>query len=488
MDGNTGRQRQTLQAIARHALQVSGFETDFPAAALAELKHIDHAATPSGKDVKDMRSLLWCSIDNDDSRDLDQLTVGERLPDGSTRVYVAVADVDALVTKGTALDEHAQHNTTSIYTPAQIFPMLPEKLSTDLTSLAANADRLSVVVEMDIDATGATTRSSVYRAWVRNQAKLAYPSVGAWLAGQGAPPAAVSAVKGMDDQLHLQNEAALRMRHLRHEHGALAFQTIETHAVFDGDTLTSLLPEEKDLAKGLIEDFMIAANTAVAAFLAGKGFSSIRRVVRTPKRWSRIVEIAAGLGTTLSAEPDGKALSAFLSDRQRKDPDHFPDLSLSVIKLLGSGEYIVETPGAEDPGHFGLAVKGYSHSTAPNRRYPDVITQRLLKAALGSQPAPYDANELGTLAQHCTEREDAAQKVERQVSKSAAAMLLSGRIGDTFDGIVTGASEAGTYVRIFDPPAEGRVTEGSAGLDVGERVRVKLAGTNVDRGWIDFSV
>jgi ribonuclease R len=486
MSAGNGRQRQQLQAIARREMLARGFEPDFPAAAVQELAQINApAAAPAG--IADLRKLLWCSIDNDDSRDLDQLSVGAPQPNDVTRILVAVADVDAVVAKGTALDRHASRNTTSIYTAAQIFPMLPEKLSTDLSSLGKDVDRVAVIIEMDIDAGGNCTRSTVYQALVRNQAKLAYASVGAWLAGQAAPPAPVTEVAGMADQLKLQDAAAQRMRQLRHEHGALALQTIETRPVFDGDTLTGLRPEEKDRAKALIEDFMIGANTVIARFLADHGAASIRRVVRTPKRWPRIVEIAAGLGSKLPADPDGTALAQFLAARQKIDPDHFPDLSLAVIKLLGSGEYVVDAPGGEDPGHFGLAVHDYTHSTAPNRRYPDVITQRLVKAVLAKAATPYSTDELTALAQHCTEKEDDAQKVERQVGKSAAAMLLASHVGEHFDGLVTGASEQGTYVRILNPPAEGRVVKGAAGLDVGQRVNVRLVSTDVDRGWIDFA-
>jgi exoribonuclease-2 len=469
-----------------------GLQPDFPTAEQQEVAQISKPA--DGKDggapVQDLRQLLWSSIDNDDSMDLDQMEVAERLApgeNGGIKVKVAIADVDALVPKGSEVDKHAAINTTSVYTPAAIFPMLPEKLSTDLTSLAAGQDRLSVVIEMVVEGDGSVSQTSIYRAMVHNWAKLAYNGVGPWIEGHGPLPQAAAAVPGMDEQLKLQDEAAQRLRRLRAERGALSLQAIEPRAVFAGDQLTDLKAEAQNRAKQLIEDFMIAANGLTATFLDAKNFPSLRRVVRTPKRWPRIVELAEALGERLPADPDSSALEGFLERRRKADPEKFPDLSLSVVKLLGSGEYVVDPPGAEPPGHFGLAVKNYSHSTAPNRRYPDVITQRLLKAALAGAPVPYAEDELENLAKHCTEQEDAAQKVERQVQKSAAALLLESRVGQRFDGVVTGASDKGTYVRIFHPPVEGRVVHGFDGMDVGDRVHVKLISTDVERGFIDFA-
>jgi exoribonuclease-2 len=470
-------------------MQERGLEPDFSP---AEKKEVDAISRPAdGKDggapVKDLKKLLWSSIDNDDSMDLDQMEVAERLPNGAIKVQVAIADVDALVPKGSEVDKHAAVNTTSVYTPGSIFPMLPEKLSTDLTSLAAGQDRLAVVIEMVVEADGTVSSSGLYRAMVHNWAKLAYNGVGPWLEGHGPLPEAAASVKGMDEQLKIQDEAAQRLRRLRVERGALSLETLEAHAVFTDGHLTDLKTDPPNRAKQLIEDFMIASNGVTATFLEAKNFPSLRRVVRTPKRWPRIVELAEALGERLPADPDSKALEEFLDRRRKADPEKFPDLSLSVVKLLGSGEYVVDPPGAEAPGHFGLAVKNYSHSTAPNRRYPDVITQRLLKAALAGAPIPYTEDELGQLAAHCTEQEDAAQKVERQMQKSAAALLLLPKIGQSFDGIVTGASDKGTYVRIFHPPVEGRVMHGFQGMDVGNRVHVKLISADVERGFIDFS-
>ena len=483
---NDKQHRAILQSIARQAMLDRDLLPDFSAEALAELDKLQAPAiAKSGEQLRDMTNLLWASIDNDDSRDLDQLTVAEALPGGNVKIYVAIADVDALVKNGSALDEHARHNTTSVYTAALIFPMLPEKLSTDLTSLNFNEERLSIVVEMVIDATGSLQSSDIYRARVRNKAKLAYNSVAAWLDG-GTTPEAITAVNGLAENLRLQDKVAQSMRNFRHVHGALSLETIEARPIFDGDQIRDLEVEYKNRATDIIEDCMIAANGVTARYLTSKKFPSIRRVVRTPKRWDRIVELAAEHKADLPAEPDSKALDEFLLRAKAEDPLRFPDLSLAVIKLLGSGEYMAELPDDAAPGHFGLAVKDYAHSTAPNRRYPDLITQRLLKAALANSAWPYSKAELDTLAQHCTEEEDAANKVERRVGKSAAALLLEARVGEQFDSIVTGASDKGTWVRLLTVPVEGKVVSGFDGLDVGDKVRVQLTSIDVERGFIDF--
>jgi ribonuclease R len=463
-----------------------GLLPDFSAAALAELGGIQApAVAKSGGPVCDLRDLLWASIDNDDSLDLDQLTVADTMPGGKVKILVAVADVDSLVENGSAIDEHARHNTTSVYTAARIFPMLPEKLSTDLTSLNLDAERLSVVVEMVIGADGSLQDSDICRARVQNHAKLAYSSVAEWLEG-GRVPEAIAAVNGLAENLRLQDRAAQRMKDFRHVHGALSLETIEAKPVFDGDQIRDLQVEEKNRAKGIIEDFMIAANGVTARYLSSRNLPSIRRVVRAPRRWERIVEIAGERGFRLPDSPDPKALEAFLIKEKAADPLRFPDLSLTVIKLLGSGEYVAELPGETSAGHFGLAVKDYSHSTAPNRRYPDLITQRLLKAAIEGLPLPYRRDELEALAEHCTEKEDAANKVERQVGKSAAALLLRSRIGERFDALVTGASSKGTWVRLLTMPVEGKLVQGFEGADVGDRMRVQLISVDVEQGYIDF--
>jgi len=464
-----------------------GLLPDFSSAALAELGRIQTPAmkkdAPNGTAhlVRDMRDLLWVSIDNDDSRDLDQLTVAEAMPADKVKILVAIADVDAVVKNGSAIDQHARHNTTSVYTAAEIFPMLPEKISTDVTSLNFNAERLAIVIEMVVGADGVLQDSGIYRAWVCNHAKLAYNSLAAWLEGDGVIPEAVTAVNGLEENLRLQDKVTQRMKNFRHIHGALSLETIEAKPVFDGDQIRALEIEEKNRAKE-----MIAANGVTARYLSSRKFPSIRRVVRTPKRWERIAEIANEHGSKLPGEPDSKALEEFLIHEKAADPLRFPDLSLAVIKLLGNGEYIAEPPEGNAPGHFGLAVKDYGHSTAPNRRYPDLLTQRLLKAALEGQSVPYKLDELDVLAAHCTAAEDAATKVERQVGKSAAALLLESRIGERFDAIVTGASEKGTWVRILKLPIEGKLVQGFEGIDIGDRLRVQLIDTNVEQGYIDF--
>lgn len=478
--------RNDLRDIARRAMLARGLLPDFSSAVLAEASRLPADIRETGPAIRDLRGLPWVSIDNDDSRDLDQLSVAEPLPGGATRILVAVADVDAAVAQGSAIDGHARTNTTSIYTAAGVFPMLPPTLSTDRTSLNEGEERMAVITAMVFDATGAVTESDVYRAVVLNRAQLAYPTVAAWLDRTGPPPPGVAAVPGLEEQLHIQDRVAQAMKGLRHRHGALSLETAESAPVFDHDVLTDLQPDEKNRAKELIEDFMIAANTASATYLGSRGLPSFRRILRAPKRWDRIVELATQLRERLPQEPSAEALQAFLTRRHQADPARFSEVSLSVVKLLGSGEYVVERPGETTGGHFGLAVKDYTHSTAPNRRFPDLVTQRLLKAAMTGRAAPYTLDELTTLARHCTVQEDGAAKVERQVRKSAAALLLASRVGEQFSGIVTGASAKGTWVRIPSPPVEGRLVRRVSGLDVGDAVRVKLAATDVERGFIDF--
>lgn len=481
--------RATLQSIAHRAMIERGLLPEFSKEALTELENLQASSSKTHQDspdIRDLRNLLWSSIDNDDSLDLDQLTVAKGIPGDKVMIMVAIADVDALVRKGTALDKHAQHNTTSVYTAAKIFPMIPNLLSTNLTSLNLNEDRLALVVEMELDVDGSLLNSSIYRARVRNHARLAYNNIAPWLEGNGIVPEAVSSVAGLAENLLLQDKAAQSMKKLRHVNGALTLETIEAKPVFDGDEIKELEIEEKNRAKEIIENFMITANGVTARYLSAKGFPSIRRVVRMPKRWDRIVEIASEHQYELPSEPNSKALEDFLIQAKAADPIRFPDLSLAVIKLLGSGEYVAESSDGEVPGHFGLAVKDYAHSTAPNRRYPDLLTQRLLKAAIAGEPVPYGKNELEDLAVHCTEAEDAATKVERRVEKSAAALMLESRIGEMFDSIVTGASEKGTWVRLLKIPVEGKLEQGFEGLDVGDQVRVQLILVDVQQGFIDF--
>jgi len=479
--------RALLLRVARRALIELGFQPDFPAAAIAEVEALAGPAAADG--ARDLRTLPWCSIDNDDSRDLDQLTVARRdAGSGTTRILVAVADVAEVVRPRSAVDAHARTNTTSVYTPPRNFPMLPERLSTDLTSLNPAEDRLALVVEVTVAEDGSSADADVYPARVRNQAKLAYTGVGAWLERRGdAPPALAAAAAEVADNLRLQDEVAQRLKAHRHEHGALVLESLDVRALFDGDTVAGLEAEPRNRARDLIEDFMIAANGAIARFLEARGFPVLRRVVRKPERWPRIVELAKTFGAALPGEPDPAALNAFLTARRAADPLRFPDLSLSIIKLLGRGEYEASFPGDRVTGHFGLAVSEYTHSTAPNRRYPDLITQRLLKAALAGARPPLTRGELDALAAESTLKEDGAQKIERLMRKAAAACLLAGRIGQEFDGLVTGASDKGTWARILDPPVEGRIERGATGLDVGDRVRVKLIHTDPERGFIDFA-
>jgi exoribonuclease-2 len=486
MTGIEKQHRIILQRIARRAMLQRGLLPDFSVGALTELAGIQTPSTTDDEKVRDLRDLLWASIDNDDSLDLDQLTFAEAMPGDTVKIMVAVADVDSIVKIGSAIDDHARHNTTSVYTAATIFPMLPDKLSTNLTSLNFHEDRLAIVVEIMVAVDGSVKDSDIYRAHVRSHAKLAYNSVASWLEG-GAMPEALAAVAGLDENLRIQDRAAQSMKAFRHVHGALDLETVEARPVFDGDTIRELNVEKRNRAKDLIEDFMIAANGATARYLSSNKVPSLRRVVRTPKRWARIVELAREHGFDLSDTPDPEGLEKFLMKEKAADPIRFPDLSLAIIKLLGPGEYVAELPeGTHTPGHFGLAVRDYTHSTAPNRRYPDLITQRMLKPAMNQQQAPYSISDLEALAKHCTEAEDDAKKVERQVEKSAAAMLLESRIGDRFDAIVTGAAPKGTWARLLDLPVEGRLMHGFEGVDVGHRIRVQLIHTDVDRGFIDF--
>ncbi len=483
---NETKHRAILEDIAHRAMLERGLLPDFSAEVLAEVDRIEGPALAGDMPVRDLRTMPWCSIDNDDSMDLDQLTVAEGMKDGTTRILVAVADVDALVKVGSAIDDHAKINTTSVYTAAEKFPMLPDKLSTDLTSLNQDQDRLAIVVDMVVAADGTVQGSDVYEAVVRSHAKLAYGSLAAWLEETGPKPLAVASVPGLAENLSLQDKVAQRLKNQRHVLGALSLQTIEARPLFEGDTISNLQVQEKNRATELIEDFMIAANGVTVRFLAAHKFPSIRRVVHTPKRWDRIVEVASEHGHKLPDAPDSRALEDFLTSAKAADPVTFPDLSLTIIKLLGPGEYTAELPGETAEGHFGLAVKDYTHSTAPNRRYPDLITQRLTKAAIEKKPVPYTINELTDLAKQCTEQEDDANKVERQVEKSAAALLLGSRIGEQFDAIVTGAADKGTWARLLTVPVEGRVVKGFEGLDVGQHTRVQLLAVDVDRGFIDF--
>jgi exoribonuclease-2 len=481
--------RFDLQASAKQTMIAHGFQPDFPAEVQAQLASIvarPPAVSPASS-VRDLREFLWSSIDNDTSRDLDQIEYAERLPDGNTKVLIGIADVDVFVAKGSPIDSYASRETTSVYTGVRNFSMLPEQLSTGLTSLLENQDRLSVVIEYKIDAGGNVIASEVYRAVVRNRAQLAYNAVGAWLEGTSAAPPKVAASTELQAQLKLQDQTAQALRNQRFRVGALDLETSENRPVVVDDKIVDIMGQQKNHATGLIEDFMIAANGVIARLLRDKQRSAIRRVVKTPERWDRIVALAAESGDKLPTVPDSKALNEFLIRRKAADPDRFPDLSLAVIKLLGPGEYILERPGDPEQGHFGLAVQDYTHSTAPNRRFADLVAQRLVKSLLSGQPAPYSDAELASIAQNCTLKESAERKVEREMSKRIAAVAMSSKIGQTFDAIVTGVAKGATFVRALQPHVDGMLVHGQQGVDVGDRLRVKLVNTDVAHGYIDYA-
>lgn len=468
----------------------TGFVPDWPREVIDEVNLIDRESPSisSNETVRDLRQLLWSSIDDSKTRDLDQLEFTERLPNGESRLLIAIADVDAFVHKGSAIDRHAAQNCTSVYTGVKTFPMLPEELSTDLTSLVAGEDRLAVVTELILDSDATVRSTGFYRAVVRSKAKLSYESIGDWLDKKTDVPARVQEVRGLEDQIRLQAQIAEQLEEFRRSHGAIELGTIQATPVVDEHgKVIELKVVEPNPARELIANFMIAANVAMAEFLEKKGGPSLRRIVDTPKYWPRIMEIAEELGEKLPATPDSRALAEFLARRKKADPLHFPDLSLAVVKSLGPGQYAVQGAGEEAAGHFGLAVQDYTHSTAPNRRYADLITQRLVKSAIQNEPAPYSKEELKKIAARCTEREDASRKVERKMRKVAAAILLRDKIGQKFEAIVTGVTVKGTFARTIRPPVDGRIERGERGLRVGEKVIVRLLSTDPENGFIDFA-
>jgi VacB/RNase II family 3'-5' exoribonuclease len=475
-----------LQNIARQAMRENGFSPDVPDLVAAEIGALHHAPR-NARDARDMRGLPWSSLDNRESRDLDQIELVETLAGGDVRVRVAIADVDALVPRGSAADAHAALNTCSVYTGVVVFPMLPERLSTDLTSLNEGEDRLAIVIEMVVAHDGRVKTGDVYRAIVRNHAKLDYDEVGAWLDGRAPAPARVADVDGLEEQLLVQNDVGERLRALRYARGALDLETIEARPVTHNGKIIDLKLVEKSRSRELIEDFMIAANGEMARFLEHRKSSTVRRVVRSPERWARIADLARVHGEELPTVPSAPALARFLASRRHQDRAAFADLSLAVVKLMGPGEYALERAGVRHTGHFGLAVQDYTHSTAPNRRFADLVTQRLLKACAAGRDPAYTDEELAEIAARCTAKENDARKVERFMRKVAAALLLSDRVGDVFDAIVTGVNAKGTFVRLEAPPtAEGRVVRGEQGLDVGDILKVKLVATEPRRGFIDF--
>lgn len=478
-----------LRSIALRAMTGSGLATGFPSEVVREAQSLMKTGVEnnSSGSVRDMREILWSSIDNNESRDLDQVEYVERLPDNHLRLLVGIADVDLFVPKGSLIDQYAFVNTVSVYTPAIIFPMLPEQLSTDKTSLLEGHDRFAIVIELIITGEGVVSSKEVYRAVVRNQAKLTYKEVGEWLEGRSAAPVSITNVVGLEEQIRLQLEVTERLQALRKENGALELETVEAEPVISAGKVIRLDIKRHNRAQSIIESFMIAANTSMAEFMQERGVPSLRRVVRTPERWRLIVELAASYGATLQSQPDSRALSDFLRQRKEADPENYPTLSLSVLKMLGSGDYKVEAPGLEQEGHFGLAVDDYTHSTAPNRRYADLITQRCLKAVIAGDAPPYTREALEEIADRCNRMESAARKVERMTEKSTVAVLLSSHRGETFDGIVTGVKERGTFVRLITPPAEGRIIKGEEGLSVGDKVQVRLISTEPERGFVDFA-
>ena len=471
-----------LAAIARQDMMDRGFEPDLPAAALEQA---ESARQEAGPGLQDLTGLLWSSIDNDDSRDLDQVEWAERGA-GGIRVLVGIADVDSAVAKGTPIDDHAASETTTVYAGIRTFPMLPERLSTDQTSLNEGEARVAVVIEMMVGTDGAVGMNRVYRALVRNAAQLTYGAVGPWLEGKAAAPAKVAASASLAAQLQLQNEAAHLLRAARDRMGALTFDRAELQAVVDDGKVRGVEGRRANTASRLIEDFMIGANEVMAQTLRAAGVAAIRRIVKSPERWPRMVELAERCGDHLPAEADAAALNAFLVRRKKADPAHFADISLAVLKLMGPGEYVAARPGAEMDGHFGLAAHDYTHSTAPNRRFADLVTQRLVKAFLTKAAAPYTDDELDGIARNCTLKEDAARKVQRDMTKRIAAVALAGKVGQKFAAVVTGVTPKGVFVRVSEPPVEGRLMQGEEGVDVGDEIEVTLMRTDAERGFIDF--
>lgn len=483
-----------LREVAREALEERGFKSEFSPAVERAASKVQEPDFSSLK-IPDLSHLPWSSIDNDESKDLDQIEC-VKVEGRTTRVLVGIADVASLVPKNSEIDLHAQHNTTSIYTGVKTFPMLPERLSNDLTSLNENEKRLAMVIETKVAEDGEITSFNVYPAIVQNKAQLTYNAVSTWLKDYTPPDseitqrmlAKIRSNPVLQEQIKIQDEIAQTLREKRREEGSLDFETPQLRANVKQDGHYSLGSHRSNRATQLIEELMVSANQAVDEFLQKKGMPVLQRVVKEPRNWPRMVALAEEYGCTLPGEPDGQALQKFLAEQKRRDPDRFPDLSLAMIKLMGRGEYDAKAPNQDGTGHFGLAVTHYAHSTAPNRRYPDLITQRMLHAAVEGKPSPYSMGELRSLAAHCTEQEGEANKAERHVHKSIAAVELANHVGEKFRGFISGASEKGVWVRVVDPPVEGKVMGRTGDLKVGQEVEVKLVGTDPYRGFIDFEV
>ncbi|UUX93834.1 RNB domain-containing ribonuclease [Methanoplanus endosymbiosus] len=481
------RHRPDLKAIARDAMKSYGFAPRFPDQVIRESENISGRIFPDNvTEAADLRHLLWSSIDNFDSKDLDQIEFCEEKDGGIINVKVAIADVDCYVPKDSATDRYAAYNTTAVYTGVETFFMIPFKLCGNISSLLPGKDCQAVVAEYDILPDGDIEHVGVYRAVVSNKAKLIYEEVGNWIEKKGSIPDDVGSIPGLKDQILLQHKASLRLRKFRMQNGALDLETAEARPVMRGNDVSDIISMKQNEAHRIIEEFMVAANRTFAGFLMDAGVPMTHRVVKIPEKWDLICEVVAGYGVTLPDSPDSKALTEFLAGQRVSDPKTFPDLSLTIVKLLGHGEYVPYNPGDAPVGHFALAVPDYTHSTAPNRRYNDLIIQRIVKSVLDGKKVPYTPGELERLSVRMTDRDKASQKVERFMLKSAAAVLLSKSIGKVFDAIVTGASGRGTYVRIYDPPVEGRVMEGYEGLYVGRKVKVSLLMTDAYRGYIDF--
>ncbi len=479
-----------LAASARGEMVHEGFHIGDVPGGSEQLAAIRAQYKPD-PELKDLRELLWSSIDNDTSRDLDQIEYAERAGDG-IRVLVAIADVATAVAQGSPLDLAAAAQTQTVYTAVHNFPMLPNELSTDLTSLNQDQDRAAMVVEFTVAADGIPANTAIYPALVRNKAQLAYSTTGPFLDSHPRPDGRseprLTPDGDLGAQLKLQDEAAQRLHRQRVQLGALDFRRTEADPVVIDGKVQSIETVQQNRAADLIADFMIAANETMAVTLRKSGRSCLRRVVRSPERWARIVTLVAGKGTQLPAEPDSAALNVFLQAQRAADPIHYPDLSLAIIKLMGPGEYVLAVGGeAEQPGHFGLAALDYTHSTAPNRRFADLVTQRVVKAMIANQPPPYTDDELAQIAQHLNERDSAARKVERTMQKRIAAVALASQVGRQFQGVITGATPKGTFVRVFNPPVEGMIVKGAEGLDVGDTTIVTLSRTDPAHAFIDFT-
>jgi exoribonuclease R len=520
-----------LAEAALDEMHEAGFKPEFGEGVAEQVAEIVQklAVLKPEAGLEDLRALGWSSIDNDTSRDLDQIEVADRV-EGGIQLRVAIGDVAASVAQGSPIDKHAQEQTQTIYTAVKNFPMLPLELSAGVTSLNENGDRLAVMMSFTVGPDGQMLGENVSRAMVRNRAQLAYSRVGPWLektaagvvdddvlslrsdsareheadaslsggadagvreSGPGAP--AVSPVSGsladgwLVEQLKLQDEAAQALHAARVKNGALEFHKSEADPVVVDGKVIDVTEAIQNRAMNLIEDLMVAANGVMARALRKGGRSGLQRVVVIPKRWDRIVALASQHGYELPEVPDSAALNEALTDIRLKDPIHYPDVAVSVIKLMGPGEYLLMRADDDPTGHFGLAARDYTHSTAPNRRFPDIVTQRVLHAMMTGAPPPYSDAELAAIAIHCNEADKKLRKIERNMEKRVAAVAMSSRIGEVFPGVVTGASDKGVYVRVIRPPFEGRVVQGGDGLDVGDKVNVKLIHTDPARAFIDFA-